>query len=497
LDLSTLEGQLSALKSPAINVRIAGFEKLKEQGSDVLIVIKDLLNAPNPFHQARAVWLLSQLGTEGISEVKQVLSEAADPSLRVAAYRALSASGKTDLSLALLAAKDPAPAVRREVAISLRNVPFEDCREIFKLLVKDFNYQDRYYLEALGIGLQGKESDAFAYFTEQHGTDALQWSSAMKRLVWRIHPPEAIQALQALASTTAIPQAERLEFLTALAFINEIPAVQAMLDLSTSKDSIGSMAHWWLDFRRSNDWLTLWDWPAPTLDEATLPENVSAWQVTLLNESETIEERENAALLMIEEISGARLLVSLVVEEKLPEAIMETIALPMLSHANREIRSMSRGVFDMPENNGYSIKNIATYIGNTDGGKSLFNLKCSSCHRIGDEGQNIGPNLTRIGGKFDKLGLLDALINPSASIGFGYEQILIKTHDDQVFNGFVLSRNKVSVVLQDIAGQRQTIPLETISSEQALQSSIMPDPASLDINEQSLADLTAYLLTCK
>jgi putative heme-binding domain-containing protein len=142
-------------------------------------------------------------------------------------------------------------------------------------------------------------------------------------------------------------------------------------------------------------------------------------------------------------------------------------------------------------------KNIATYIGNTDGGKSLFNLKCSSCHRIGDEGQNIGPNLTRIGGKFDKLGLLDALINPSASIGFGYEQILIKTHDDQVFNGFVLSRNKVSVVLQDIAGQRQTIPLETISSEQALQSSIMPDPASLDINEQSLADLTAYLLTCK
>ncbi len=495
LDLTTLEGQLDALKSPAINVRMTGFEKLKARGADIINEIMDLLQQPNPFVQARAVWLLSQLGPEGISEVKQVLAGASDPSLRVTAYRALNSLGKTDLNLAILAAKDPSPAVRREVAISMRKVPFEDCREIFSLLVKESNHQDRYYLEALGIGLQGKESEAFTYFTEHQGTDPLQWSPAMRRLVWRLHPPEAIAALQTLATTAALPLSERLGFLTALGFINQTQAVQAMFDLSARSDSIGHMAQWWLDFRRSNDWLSLWDWPVPSLDQTTLSQDVASWQATLLNGSEPLEDRKEAALLMTGEISGARLLISLATEGKLPEAVIAAISLSMLNHTNKEVRNMAYGVFERPNSPGFSITYIASLTGNIDHGKSLFDVKCSSCHRIEEKGQNIGPNLSVIGKKFDKFGLLDALVNPSASIGFGYQQTLIKTNDDQVFSGFVISRNKMAIVLRDIADQRQVIPLEKISSEHTLQSSIMPDPVSLGLDEQTLADLAAYLLT--
>jgi putative heme-binding domain-containing protein len=270
-----------------------------------------------------------------------------------------------------------------------------------------------------------------------------------------------------------------------------------MFDLSASGDSVGHMAQWWLDFRRFNDWLSLWDWPVPSIDQTTLPDNVAALQEILLNQSKPLEERNKAAILMTGEISGARLLISLATDEKLPDVVMETIALSMLNHANREVRSMSQGVFENPLSASLAIKDVAKLSGNPNHGKPIFDAKCSTCHQIGNKGQNIGPNLSHIGGKFDIFGLLDALINPSASIGFGYQQTIIKTVDDQVFNGFLLSRNKSSVVLRDISGNRQVIPLEMISSEQLLQNSIMPDPVSLGMDEQSLADLTAYLLTLK
>ena len=62
-------------------------------------------------------------------------------------------------------------------------------------------------------------------------------------------------------------------------------------------------------------------------------------------------------------------------------------------------------------------------------GKTVFTTRCASCHKAGDEGNAIAPDLTGIANKFDKTALLDAIINPSASIVFGYEPWLVTTKD--------------------------------------------------------------------
>lgn len=63
INIATTEGQILALKSPAINVRNQGFELLKAKGDAALPAVKSLLEDGNPYVRARAVWLLSQSGS--------------------------------------------------------------------------------------------------------------------------------------------------------------------------------------------------------------------------------------------------------------------------------------------------------------------------------------------------------------------------------------------------------------------------------------------------
>ena len=65
IDLRTTAGQVQALLSPAVNVRSSGYERLKAQGAAALPAVKNVLGDPNPYHRARAIWLLAELGPDG------------------------------------------------------------------------------------------------------------------------------------------------------------------------------------------------------------------------------------------------------------------------------------------------------------------------------------------------------------------------------------------------------------------------------------------------
>ena len=79
LDMDTKAGQIEALLNPAINVRNLGFVKLREQGEAVHEDVKKILDSQNPYHQARAIWLLAQLGEKGKYAVESILKKNADP----------------------------------------------------------------------------------------------------------------------------------------------------------------------------------------------------------------------------------------------------------------------------------------------------------------------------------------------------------------------------------------------------------------------------------
>src|SRR5687768_857454 len=123
-DAGTVDGLITALRSPAVNVRAIGFEGLKARGASAVNPVAALLADPNPYMRGRALYLLYQLGPEGRQRAGTPESQT-DPAMKIAAYRAMRRLGMDVMPTAARLAKDADPGVRREVALSLRDQPAE------------------------------------------------------------------------------------------------------------------------------------------------------------------------------------------------------------------------------------------------------------------------------------------------------------------------------------------------------------------------------------
>ena len=108
----------------------------------------------NPFHRARAIWLLAELGPAGVEAVERLLVDP-DPQIRVTAFRALRRVKASIIPEARRLAGDASPAVRREVALALRGVSFDESRDVLLTLAAGYDGTDRWYLEALGTAALG------------------------------------------------------------------------------------------------------------------------------------------------------------------------------------------------------------------------------------------------------------------------------------------------------------------------------------------------------
>jgi putative membrane-bound dehydrogenase-like protein len=255
IDLATTEGQIAALCSPAVNVRALGYLKLRAQGIAAVGAVDRLIADPNPYIRARAIWLLADLGPEGAAHAAVWLASP-DPQVRLTAFRALRRHGLSTLAQAAKLATDHSAAVRREVAISLRDVPFADAGEILLKLARGYEGKDRTYLEAWGIGCTGKENEVYAALATR--APAGKWASSYADLVWRLTPAAAVPQFAARASAGDLSEAEHLAAVTALGFIATQEASTALLDLAQhGKGLVQQTALWWLLNYKDSRWKDL------------------------------------------------------------------------------------------------------------------------------------------------------------------------------------------------------------------------------------------------
>ncbi|MFD2573993.1 PVC-type heme-binding CxxCH protein [Spirosoma soli] len=545
IDLRTTQGQIAALLNPAVNVRMSGFDALLDQGEKAVEPVMALLSAPNPYHRARAIFVLAHLGAEGQFEVERLL-KANDAPMRIAALRALrsitpenskSTPALTPSQRALLPllgnlSTDPSAAVRREVAIAIRDIPYADCRYILSNLVKGYDGQDKYYLTALSIAADGKEEAVFADLRPSIPTDPLEWDQRTADLVWEFHPASAVPMLKKRAEAQTLSADARKQAITTLGFINNQPAAKAMVELAKSTDKdVADQAMYWMGFRRGNDWATFLNW------DEIMPNKVSpdeqkmlAKRQVLLDEYKSETEKRKVAVEMSRDAEGAKLLIGLAADNKLSDDLIKAAGPGIRTNADQTVRTMGKEYFpwkpkpDKSEkteaisptevaatasaetkepappavatttNVSPDVAEIAALTGNERSGLTVFKTKCATCHRHGQQGNDVGPELTKIHQKFDKNGLLDAIIHPSAGIAFGYEPWLITTKTGQTYYGFLASDGEQSIVIKGVTGQKHTVPVDKVFSKRQYKTSLMPDPAAMGLKPQQLADLTAFLL---
>lgn len=498
VDMSSLGGLMDALLSPAINVRFAASQELVERGEQIIPALKKLLQSTNSFHRARAVWVMARLGNSGVVEVEKLL-EHPDEDIRTVAYRSLRQFSKNIIPYAESLVDDPSPFVRREILISLKDQPYAIKKPILLSLLKNLDPEDRWFIEAFGTAVAGHEADimidAEKILNPEHVSPEF-WNERMEALVWRLHPPSYVQALSQRAQSDNLSMDQRGRAITALAFINDRKAVSAMLNLvKSSQPDIAEQAAYWIGFRQGNDWSQLADWAKTGIDPEAV-RKVAAMKVKLSNimdEKMPLDEKKRSAREMARDIVGSKMLLALAAEQKFPADLYDEVGKIMLTSADQGVRVQASQYFRSDNRDTYAIPSIVNLDANRANGKQVFDGKCGSCHRVGASGRDIGPELSTIGKKFEKEALIDAIVNPSAGIVFGYEAWTISTRDGQSHFGFLVGDSDKAVLIKDVAGKIRTIATSDITSRQKAEKSLMPDASSLDMSDQELADVAAYL----
>ncbi len=142
----------------------------------------------------------------------------------------------------------------------------------------------------------------------------------------------------------------------------------------------------------------------------------------------------------------------------------------------------------------------AAFGGNIQAGKELFfnktELSCVRCHKVGDVGGEVGPNLTEIGKTKDNRYLLQSIVQPDAKIAENFESVVLLTEDDQVLTGILRKETPSLIELIDANGNIiQLDPVEVVGRRKG--QSAMPVDLLKSLSKRELRDLVAYLSSLK
>ena len=216
LDFSNPDGAIAALFNPNLSVRHHAFTSLVQMGLPAVNVLeKNWKENSNPRLRARSFWVLLNMPN---APVERYIMEAAmdiNPDIRCMAIRAAVERKILDQVLPSLV-EDKDIAVRREAAVSLYHQSYAQAAEWWVTLAMQHNGQDRWYLEALGIGADRQWDRFFPAYLEKV-KDPLA-TAASKDIVWRARTEKSLPWLASLAVDKTVPIKDRMRYFRAFDF---------------------------------------------------------------------------------------------------------------------------------------------------------------------------------------------------------------------------------------------------------------------------------------
>jgi putative membrane-bound dehydrogenase-like protein len=126
-------------------------------------------------------------------------------------------------------------------------------------------------------------------------------------------------------------------------------------------------------------------------------------------------------------------------------------------------------------------------------GKLVFQKNCASCHRLGGEGFEVGPNLETIRHHAPSQ-VLTNILDPNREVSPNYLEYLVTTKDGKTASGVIVSETVTGLVLKRNGGVQETVLRQNIEEMSSTNRSLMPEGLEQTINPQEMADLLTFLL---
>ncbi len=146
---------------------------------------------------------------------------------------------------------------------------------------------------------------------------------------------------------------------------------------------------------------------------------------------------------------------------------------------------------------GATYAEIAEIVGRADAGEAWFfdrnRSQCAACHRVGERGGQVGPDLLHIGKKYSPAQLFESLVDPSRTIEPKYESHTVLLSDGKVVTGLLHESTATQLTLINAQGEKILIDMADIESRKLDSKSIMPSGLASELTAQQAADLLSYL----
>lgn len=123
---------------------------------------------------------------------------------------------------------------------------------------------------------------------------------------------------------------------------------------------------------------------------------------------------------------------------------------------------------------------------------------CSTCHRFGEAGGSVGPDLTAIGTRFNRGEIIEAIDSPSDAISDQYAAQILTRFDGTTLVGRIVDEDNETITFSTNPydpSQNQVLEQSEITDREDSPVSTMPSRLLDRLNDQEVADLMAYLLS--
>ncbi|MCC6585237.1 MAG: PQQ-dependent dehydrogenase, methanol/ethanol family [Bryobacterales bacterium] len=118
---------------------------------------------------------------------------------------------------------------------------------------------------------------------------------------------------------------------------------------------------------------------------------------------------------------------------------------------------------------------------------------CGACHRVGERGSRMGPELTKVGRQRSVGYIRESIVAPNASLTPGYNTVRIVLHDGRTLAGVQKGFDAFSAQIMDMQERYHSYLREEVRSISREYKSMMPGNYSRLFSEQEVTDMVLYM----
>lgn len=119
--------------------------------------------------------------------------------------------------------------------------------------------------------------------------------------------------------------------------------------------------------------------------------------------------------------------------------------------------------------------------------------RCAECHRLGETGGGVGPDLNGLTRRFNDGQILESIVYPSRVVSDQFRAMIVNTQDGRVFEGRVVEDTPQRFVMIQTDGQKVTIEKNEVFTTMESKTSLMPEGLLAPFTLEDVKDLFAVL----